>query len=187
MTHIPKAFTRIIDTTEAHLAGFAHKHALEHRSASIEHAGGTNWLLRTMLTRETHSLETQDMGAFVFDVTSIKLVLARRIVDYQMLRIDLNDEWVEYTYRTGGCEEAGIERLQLADLDRPGIMVLFGPGRTAMIDGNHRLVRSWREGRATYEMALVPIKEIAFFVCRPGAEDGLMERAKILEEELGRL
>jgi hypothetical protein len=71
------------------------------------------------------------------------------------------------------------------DLDRPGVMVWFGPGRTAQIDGSHRLVRSWREGRTTFDMALVDYKSVLPFTCRPGAEDQLFEVARALEEHLG--
>jgi hypothetical protein len=181
----PQLRVDFIDTTEAHVAGFAHKHDMEIRSSGIEHVAGTLWLAHTHLQRECHTLKTPDIGDFVFDVTSIKLVLSRRLVEFQMMRANLTQEWVDYTMKTYDCEEAGIARFAVADLDRPGIMVFFGPGRSAQIDGNHRLVRSWREGRKTFDMAMVAIADIVPFVCRPGAEDKLFETAKQLEEELG--
>jgi hypothetical protein len=184
---IPKLIINHIERTPEHLAGFAHVHPMEHHSASVEHIEGSLFKVTQMLTRETHSLDTPDLGQFVFDVTSIKAVLARKLVDFAMFRASLTQEWVDYTFKTGGCEEDGVTRLKEADFDRPGIMVWFGAGRTAMIDGNHRLVGSWRAGRKTYDLALVPVVEIAVFMCRPGAEDVLMETAKSFEEELGRL
>ena len=182
----PQLKLDFVDVTDAHLAGFAHVHPMEHRSASIDHVAGSTFLVTKMLTRETHTLDMPDIGTFVFDVTSIKLVLSRRLVQFDMARAQLTQEWVDYIFKAGGCEEAGIARFRAADLDRPGILVLFGDsGRNATIDGNHRLVRSWRDGRKTFDIAIVQITDILPFVCRPGSEDILFDAAKKLEEELG--
>ena len=181
----PQLKLDFIDTTDAHVNSFAHQHPLEKREQSVTHVTGTVWLARQHLQRESYTLTAPDLGTLIFDVTSIKIVLARRLPPFRMLRARLTQEWVDYTISTCGVEEAGVARHKVEDLDRPGIMVWFGEGRTAQIDGAHRLVRSWREGRETYEMALVDFMSISPFTCRPGGENGMFDRAKMLEEELG--
>lgn len=183
----PQLKLDFIDTTEDHVRGFAHVHPMERREQSIEHVSGTTWLARQMLQRESYTLEAPDLGTLIFDVTSIKLVLARRLPPFRMVRAHLTQEWADYTCQTCGVEEAGIARHDLAALDRPGIMVWFGEGRSAQIDGAHRLVRSFREGRPTYDMALVDSMSISPFMCRPGGESVMFDVAKALEEELGLL
>lgn len=170
-----------IECTEEHLRGFAHKHPLEMSEYSLEklppgssHTYLATWLIR----REMHSFQADDIGAVVIDITSIKKLLATQRIRPVMIRMDLHQEWVDHTFTSCGCEEDHIQRLTLEDLRRPGIMMDWGYRRTCQIDGNHRLVRSWREGIRTYEMAVVKIIDVVQHVVRPGNEEALFDEAR---------
>ena len=170
----------LIDTEQRHCDGFLYKHGMEHDIREVTPTK-TGFLLRGLNTREIYTLDNERVfgpgPGIAIDVTSIKRLLGRRQVPFKMMRVDLDQRWVDYTYQTGGCEEHGIERLKPEDCTRPGIMIMWRPGATTMIDGNHRLVRTWREGCKTFEMAMVQAVDIIQHVCRQGAEEQLFNNA----------
>ena len=178
---MPAVQTWRIDTTPEHLAGFAYQHALEFSTRSIRPAG-KGWLLEGMDGMETYEL--QNVAVFgprpvIVDVTSIKRKLARKEVPFQMLRLDLTKEWVDYIIETCQVENEGVERHDAESIKRPGILMDWGGGHTSTIDGSHRLVKSWRIGpigAATFEMAMVFAPWVVEHVCRKGEEEQLFRR-----------
>lgn len=163
-----------IATTDAHCADFLFSHALEYEKRRVSPTG-TGFVIHGLSVREVYRLNSPLFGSpgIVIDVTSIKRLLGRRMIPFKMLRVDLDQRWVDYTYRSGGCEERGITRLSPSDCRRPGVMIDWGRSHTTMVDGNHRLVRTWRDGGKHFEMAFVAASHIANHVARIGAEDRL--------------
>lgn len=184
MTQIPRVQTWGIDTTPAHLEGFAHRHAMEFDRRTITSLGGTKFLFSGEQGMEMYELENPIFGKrpVIIDVTSIKKLLARRLVPYQMIRLDLTQEWADYIAETCNVEEAGIERHTVESVRRPGIILEWAHGHTSTIDGSHRLVKSWRLGLKSFEMAMVMAPFIINHTCRPGAEENLFKYARSLND-----
>lgn len=161
-----------IPTLERHYQQFAFKHPLEHDSETISEDGKFKTRL---MRREVFTVEKYELfgGEISIDVTGIKRALVARKLPMRMYRAELNASWVEYVRQYGGCEEDHIAALKAADLRRPGIIVLWvASSNTTLIDGNHRIVRRWREGLTTFDMAAVSGQEIIAggFVAPAGPE-----------------
>lgn len=143
-----------IPTLEKHYKHFSFVHGLEFH---IEKNDG-EW--HSMLGRREmfnlHAPTVFGEQRVSIDVSGIKYALANRKMHFTMHEGLLNQTWADYVFKCGGCEEQGIDRLKPSDLRRPGILVLWdSTGNQTMIDGNHRLVRRWREKMTTFQYALV--------------------------------
>jgi hypothetical protein len=182
--------TWTIDTSPAHLRGFAHKHVLEFNAEHVELRGDELWHVG-MTGMEIYELENKAVFGtrpVIVDVTSVKLLLAHCAVPYQMIRLELTQEWVDYIMQSCNCEEAGIERHTMESCLRPGILVqwIMGPDstHTSTIDGSHRLVKSWRLGLKHFEMAMVQSGYIIDHVVKKEHEDTLLFRHHALKRKL---
>jgi hypothetical protein len=187
---MPMVHTWTIDTAPAHLRGFAHQHVLEFNAEQIEQRGDELWHVG-MTGIETYELENKTVFGrrpVVVDVTSIKRLLAHCAVPFQMIRLELTQQWVDYIMQSCGCEEAGIERHTMESCLRPGILVQWtmGPDSTytSTIDGSHRLVKSWRLGLKHFEMAMVQSGYIIDHVVKRGHEETLFHRHLDLKRRL---
>jgi hypothetical protein len=145
-----------IPTAERHFKQFAFKHSLE---IDIDTISDDGKFQTTFRRREIYTVDKKELfgGDISIDVTGIKRALVARQLPFRMFQASLNEGWVNHVLNYGGCEEDHIVRLTPADLRRPGILVLWtGDGsNTTLIDGNHRLVRRWREGLTTFDFAVV--------------------------------
>lgn len=158
-----------IETTFDHYAAFRKAHPLEGTAFLI---GGDEVIASPI--EETYTLTAKSLGTVHINVTGIKEGLAMNRIPFKMYRCHLDQCWYEYTMETSGVEEAGIERLELgADLERPGIMIVWTPefDHTTIVDGNHRLCRRWREGMRTFEFAMVILPDIQHFVREDSERD----------------
>lgn len=158
-----------IETTSNHYAAFRKVHPLEGTAFLID-----DDRVHASPIEETYTLTAKSLGTVHINVTGIKEALAMDRIPFKMFRCHLDQRWYEYTMKSAGVEEEGIERLELgADLDRPGIMIVWTPeyDHTTIVDGNHRLCRRWREGMVTFEFAMVILPYIKHFVRQASARD----------------
>lgn len=155
--------TERIPTMGKHYKQFSHKHALEWSKEFRNDEWETKIGSREMFGLYAPTVFGEQRVCI--DVTGIKYLLANRKMPFEMYQAQLNATWIDYSYKAGGCEETGIERLQPRDLRRPGIMVMWGRGNQSMIDGNHRLVRRWREGLTTFDYAMVIAPDVFAAKC----------------------
>ena len=76
-----------------------------------------------------------------------------------------------------GVEERKINRLCEPHLSRPILGVLWPDGSTCLVDGNHRVVRLWRDGVTEVEMYRVKLSECEPYLVK-GLPDGLIAGKK---------
>lgn len=188
--NMPSVHTRLITTEPAHLRGFAHQHRLEFNTEHIEQRGSDLYHVG-MTGIETYELENKTLFGkkpIIVDVTSIKRLLANQMVPFQMIRLDLTQDWVDYISQSCNVEEAGIERHTMESCWRPGIIIQWTMGAdntyTSTIDGSHRLVKSWRLGLKHYEMAMVQSGSIINHVVKQGMEGVLFHRHRTLKNRI---
>ena len=79
----------------------------------------------------------------------------------------------------GGIEEARIARLCEPYISRPALGVHWPDGSTLIVDGNHRIVRWWRDGAA--EFNLYRVRSLA--ECEPFLVEGLPDGFIVGEEK----
>jgi hypothetical protein len=156
-------------STEEDRKPFGHKHRLEKKYHKLLAPD----ILLSASTIESYHFEEEKLGKIIINVTGIKRAIFQGQLYFQMITMDLSEEWVEYITRTCGVEEEGIARLSISDLERPGIIMSWDPQNihTSQIDGNHRLVRRWREGIKTMTSALVFSLDTVEYMARPGDEE----------------
>jgi hypothetical protein len=165
----PCVVMRRIPTKKWHLKGFAHVHPMEKVARTMLSPD----LMLGIASLETYHLEQEDIGKVIINVTGIKKGLVNGDIRFQMVELALTQEWVEYIMETCHTEEEGIARHTLEDLKRPGIMIAWNPDAsfTSQIDGSHRLVRRWREGMKTMELAMVYLPFVLKHIARPDETD----------------
>lgn len=167
----PQMHTFSIPVLDQHYAAFSHRHPFEINAITGFRPAPRGVFVEGIEVREVFSLDSEAIGAVSIDVTGIKRALASRRIPLEMFEAHLNQEWVDYTMQSNGCEEEGIARLTPADLQRPGILMHWTGQHTTLVDGAHRLVRRWREGLTTFQFAYVPLtRETMAYVARPGDE-----------------
>lgn len=85
----------------------------------------------------------------VFAIGLLQRTLNSAITSQQAMllrRIEITQQQYDHTMRNQGIEEPRVSSLTRLQRDVPGIVADFGNGTQAMIDGNHRLVRRFRDG-----------------------------------------
>ena len=165
---IPQMRVNSINITDDHFRAFAFVHPLE----------GTAYLLSSdgivsSPIEETYTLTESGLGTVHINITGIKQGLASGVIPFSMYRAEATQEWHDYTVKSSGVEEEGIARLEPLDLERPAICVVWKQdfSHTTFVDGNHRICRRWREGRKTFDFAMVIYPDIIPFVRRASPRD----------------
>lgn len=170
--HTP-AQVDFVDTTEQHIASFARKRPMENVTERLLFQSGNTSLISRHSEREVFSYDSPRLGPFAVDVTGLKEGIAKRAVPFNMYRMTLSEEWVTKTIEHNGCDEAHISRIDPGDLEYPGIALMLAPdGDVVMIDGNHRLVRRWREGMTTFFFAMVTLPDALPYLAADPSEFG---------------
>ena len=59
----------------------------------------------------------------------------------------------------GGVEESRLLELTSRDLEQPALGILMPAGTTVIVDGNHRIVRLWRDGIETVRLYRVTLEQ----------------------------
>jgi hypothetical protein len=165
-------------TTASDIEAFKHKHPFDIRAESVI-AESDDWhIVRKFTAFETFTFTAPDTGTVIFNVRGIKDALAADALEFSMCESALTTALVEHVRANNGVEVEHMARLTAADLERPGILVLWPDGNSTVIDGNNRLVRRWDDGLRTFRFAFVPISQqhMARFMCRPGNEGSFLER-----------
>jgi hypothetical protein len=96
----------------------------------------------------------------VFDVTAMNRYALRALLVYsspeqlaeaglKLIEHDLDPKHVAFVLEARGVEPAKLDRLCEPFLSYPTLAVLEPDGTTRDVDGHHRMVRWWREGRRT--------------------------------------
>lgn len=70
----------------------------------------------------------------------------------------------------GGIEENRVERLCEPYLSRPATAVLMPDDTTLIVDGNHRIVRLWRDGKTVFKLYRVKFEECKPYILSGGKE-----------------
>jgi hypothetical protein len=163
--------------TEADREGLAalHDRELEHtREITAETPFGT--LVKEHEKREIYEWTDggeDKYGTIVFDVRSIKDGILAGTLEHIVLKLDIDQEWIDHLRRTA------IEPDRLATvtgLDRPGIAIMFPNDAMVLIDGNHRVVKRWDNGERTFRVIMLTLYEVRKHVCRPGDETTLFRK-----------
>lgn len=168
----PSLQINMIPTEERHYAGFAFKHPMEETlAASIGLSNRGELILSTLERRESFTLVNPDIfpEGVRIDVTGVKKMLASRYKNFRMVRATVNEGWCKYILENNGVEEQRVASLTPEDLERPGIMIVWTDDmiHTTIIDGSHRLVRRFRDGNNTFEMAILMGRSIIQFLKSP--------------------
>jgi hypothetical protein len=165
-------------TLESDLAAFKLQHPyIDRRDEHVVGNIGDGQIVRSEIRFETFSFSAPETGDVVFDVRGIKDALVAGKLKFSMYEAELSADWAEYIRINNGVEAGRMASLTAADLERPGIVVLWPDEHSTVIDGNNRLVRRWDDGLKTFRFANVPIsKDLVPYICRPGEEEKFLDR-----------
>lgn len=164
-------------TLDSDIAAFKHKHAYDHHEERVVAAHDDGNIIEIFGSFEVFTFSAPELGDVTFDVRGIKDALVAGMLLFGMLEAELTKEWVDYIRINNGVEAERMASLTAADLERPGICVLWPNGYTTVIDGNNRLVRRWDDGLRTFRFAnIAASRELVPYLCRPGQEDKFMRR-----------
>lgn len=124
--------------------------------------------------REMFTFEAPGIGTWRFDVRSIKDAIVRGNLLAHMMRLpDVPEHFYSHVLTNNGVESKRLSKLTTADLERPGIMVLWPDGHSTLIDGNHRLCGRYLAGARDFRFLIVDVRDCVPFMCRPGDEEKL--------------
>lgn len=177
-------------TLDSDIAAFQHKHALDSTQQRVVAEG----IVVTRHLFEIFAFNSPDIGECIFDVRGIKDALASRKLEFAMLEMTLDQDFVDHVREHQGVETRRMEQLTAEDLERPGIFVHWPNGYSTLIDGNNRVVRRWDVGLRTFRAAiLIASKRLLPYICDPGQEDQFLDRDRdpnmesVLSVKIGRV
>lgn len=156
-----------IQTEDRHRAAFARRHPLEAKIPIGIGIRGGELALESLERREIYTLSNEDLSPLPVsvDVTNIRRAMSRGAVPYKMILCHHSQAWHDYVLQSCGVEEKHLSRLTREDLERPAILMNWhAMWVTSTIDGAHRIVRRWRDGLRTFEMAVVRYEHVIEFV-----------------------
>jgi hypothetical protein len=85
--------------------------------------------------------------AYVFNASALQRAIDCKEVVGEELVIPLGKGWVDYVQNCRGVEQWKLDRLVDPWLSKPILGVLMPDGSTLSIDGHHRTVKTWQQGR----------------------------------------
>lgn len=96
----------------------------------------------------THVDEDEAKTVRHFNATKM-LDFARQNQSVDRLNIALDEAQIEFIKRNRGIERPKVDRLVEPYLSSPIIVIEFEPDIHLVVDGHHRLVRLWEDGRTS--------------------------------------
>ena len=104
----------------------------------------------------------------VFDVRGIKDDIAKGRIPCSAIRIDMTESWVTHIGTNGGIDESRVSSLEPHMLGRIAVGIMMPSKSLMIVDGNHRIVRRWRDGLRDVRIAVVEWRSCMRHVLPPG-------------------
>jgi hypothetical protein len=130
--------------------------------------------------REVFHFHEESIGELRFDVRGIKNAIIAGELPVEMYEMTLTQEYYQHILENGGVESDRLPSINIQRAIAPGIIVLWPHGYSTLIDGNHRLVRSWQLGLRTFRYGEIKMQRnwLGRFMCRPGQEAQLFGHSR---------
>lgn len=161
---------RKVELTAMDAIAFARPHPLESRTPTP---------LGILCRDECYMFRDRELGDMVFNIRAIKdAILSGQLRTWTVYEIPLTEGFHNHLMKDGvETSEEHIYNLPAAQLDVPALAVDWNDGSHNMtvIDGNHRLIRRFRNGLPTCRIILVPMQFLRRYV--------LLDRLGELPEE----